>query len=878
MAVSTSLSLQPNSQAAQQAMVRQSSISSAYDPVDKLRVSQPQALIDTDFEYGPQGTKWETLALQNNRPSCYFISQQPRTITTVTGNGTTTVVVSMADTTGFSVGSPIFVQNALDQNANGWYAVTAVNAGVSVTYLAKGTVANANQYNPALTYVYLGFFYSNCGILVGSNAFTTNGTTTVTVTTTSPHGLSKDNLIFVVGTSSSSTTANGSFVVVSTPTANTFTYLSAAAITAAAVTNTGNNTTLYARPSGYVEPRSFDGGVAFSAGSNVPNQQLMRQTRRYFRYQSGKGIQFSTGTSLKPTLFVTSITATNTTVTVTTRFPHNINIGSSVIVTGIDQSAYNGTFPVTSVPTPVTLTYEALSVPTATTATGFPMRVSPSTWFGSSNRIGFFDQQNGLFFEYDGQVLYAVWRSSINQINGTVQVTKGSATVTGTGTQFSSQLTIGDFIVIRGQTYRVLTITSDTQLFISPEYRGSTISSGGCLVSRTVDVKVPQSQWLDTCDGSNGPNNPSGYLLDLTRMQMWYIDYSWYGGGHARWLLRGPNGGVICVYQQVNNNQRYEAYMRSGNMAAHYESNGLTGFTQTLATVSNTETTAIQVRDSSQFPNSGTLRLIASGASGNIEYIAYTGKTPTTFTGLTRAQTGGQGSAQTFTYSATAPVGVELVVPDTVASISHWGSSVIMDGQFNDDKSLIFNYGATTPVSTSSTTPVVLFAIRLAPAVDNGKVGIMGDKEIINRMQLQLVNMGLVTTGTGYLINLILNGFASGATSGAWGSPIQGAQGAVTSSLAQVALNTNAVNVTGGESVFADYCPESTARVTTTFDLSGVRDLGNSIMGGGSDTAVPTSQAGFYPDGPDVLYVVATPLTSTTSTILARMSWKEAQA
>ena len=29
------------------------------DPVDKLRVSNPQALIDTDFEYGVQPTKWE---------------------------------------------------------------------------------------------------------------------------------------------------------------------------------------------------------------------------------------------------------------------------------------------------------------------------------------------------------------------------------------------------------------------------------------------------------------------------------------------------------------------------------------------------------------------------------------------------------------------------------------------------------------------------------------------------------------------------------------------------------------------------------------------------------------------------------------------------
>ena len=41
------------------------------DPVSKLRVSNPETMIDTDFEYGPQATKWETLQLVNNIPSTY---------------------------------------------------------------------------------------------------------------------------------------------------------------------------------------------------------------------------------------------------------------------------------------------------------------------------------------------------------------------------------------------------------------------------------------------------------------------------------------------------------------------------------------------------------------------------------------------------------------------------------------------------------------------------------------------------------------------------------------------------------------------------------------------------------------------------------------
>jgi len=839
----------------------------AQDPVGKLRVSQPQALIDTDFEYGQQPTKWESIGLQNNRQSVYYIPQQPLSVTSITGTTTLTITVSAAIT--IAAGTPIYIQNSTDANANGWwYTAAGVSAGTTFTVIPTTAAAAGEKYNPANTYVYAGYFYSNCGIAVGSNAFTVTSGTTITVTTTSPHGLSAGSLIYVRNLGGSPVAVMGAFIVATVPTATTFTYTTSGA--SGSPTNAAGNTFLYARPSGYVESRPFDGGVAFSAGAAVPNQQLIRQTRRYFRYQSGKGIQFSTGTSLKPAIFTTSLTSSVSTVTVTTRFNHNLAVGTSVLVQGCNEGGFNGQYTIVSVPSPTTFTYTVAGVLGTTTATGTAIRVSPVSWYGSSNRVGFFDQQNGMFFEYDGQTLYAVWRNSVQQLSGTVQVTNGSATVSGTGTQFTTQLTPGDFIVIRGQSYRVVTITSDTTLFISPEYRGATISQGGYIISKTIEVRVPQSQWTDPLDGTG----PSGYILDLTKMQMWYIDYSWYGAGFIRWGLRTAKGQITYVYQQTNNNARFEAYMRSGNMSSHYESNGITPITYLSSTLSNTETGTINVGSTAGFAPAGTVKVQASGTSGVIEYIAYTGKTGTTLTGLTRAQTGGQGTAQTFTYSATAPISIEYSSPDTAASLSHWGSSVIMDGNFNDDKSLIFNYGTTTAITTTTTNPIVILAIRIAPSVDNGTTGLLGVKEIINRMQLQLTELGLYTTGTGYLINLILNGYASGALSGTFTSPIQQANG-ITSSLAQVATNTNAVTVTGGESVAAAYTNASGA---TALDLTQVRDLGNSILGGGTSNTVPTSQAGFYPDGPDILYVVATPLTTTNSTILARLSWKEAQA
>ena len=43
------------------------------DPVSKLRVSNPETMIDTDFEYGPQATKWETSTRQQHSVNvlCY---------------------------------------------------------------------------------------------------------------------------------------------------------------------------------------------------------------------------------------------------------------------------------------------------------------------------------------------------------------------------------------------------------------------------------------------------------------------------------------------------------------------------------------------------------------------------------------------------------------------------------------------------------------------------------------------------------------------------------------------------------------------------------------------------------------------------------------
>lgn len=871
----------PGNQGQTQNLVLASQRSGAYDAVDKLRVSTPQSLIDTDFEYGQQASKWEQVALQQNRQSAYYIVNAPLAVTALIGNQANKYQLALtltASSVTYAVGTPIFIQDPVDANAAGWGLITTASSATSYIITMQNQVFTSACFSSTSTYIYAGYFYSNCGIAVNAastTAITLSGTA-ITVNTAYAHGLSVGSLVYIVGTTGV-TGLNAPWVVATVAAQNVFTITSTLTGTATTPGSSGNTQVcVYARPAGAVTVRAYDGSVNFTAGSSVPNAMLYRQTRRYFRYQSGKGIQFSTGSILCPQIQLPVLTSSGSIVTVTTKTAHNLAINTYVKISGADQNVYNGTFQILSVPSNTTFTYMTANnvVPTASPATSTApnlLHVSPVNWYGSSNKIGFFDSQNGMFFQYDGNILYAVLRNSINQIPGTISVNQGQGTVTGSGTAFSTTLLVGDYIVIRGASYRVLSIISDTSLNISPEYRGASISNA--MVSRTIDVKVPQSQWYDTLDGSNGPSNPSGYLVDLTKVQMWYMDYSWYGAGAVRFGVRTTNGAIAYIYTFQNNNVQYTAYLRSGNMCSHYEQNNELQTTYLTASIGTGDSTVYVGSTFGFNPAGGTAIIRNSAVAGAIEYIKYTGLTGTSLIGVTRGQTGGS-VATAFTYSATAPTSVEYAAPDTAALLSHWGSSVVMDGGYSQDASAIYNYGMTTSLtSPNSTAAVPIMAIRIAPSVDNGQIGLFGAKEIINRLQLQLREIAVVTNVT-YLVQLILNPVVSGF-SGSFTNIIQ--SGTNTSSLAQVAVNTtNTITVSGGESIAAFY---SNTGGQTTYDLSAISAIGNSALGGGTSNTIPTTQANFFPDGPDILYVVATAtIAGASNTIIARLNWLESQA
>jgi hypothetical protein len=902
------------------------------DTTNKLRVTQPKALIDTDFEYGIQQTKWENLGLYNNKP---FSFARPTPIANISAiayaDQSRTVTVTLSSGVAPANGTPITVVDTFLTAANGNFVIESGQGTSNFTYSASAVNRTGITaiFDPNKTLVVQGDLFTGASIGGLPTSVTYSGRK-VTVVTQVPHGLALGNEIVMLGATATTNPPNGNQEVAQITGPTTFSFYADAAPTG----TIGGPIVVYVRPQSTFAHRPNDGGVLFGTNASSNYASCIRQTRRYFRYQSGKGLQVSSGTILKPYAGLESIRSVGLVVTVQTKEKHNLQPGTIVKIGGCDQAAYNGSFAVVNVLSDDKFTYEAPAIPSADLATG-NFFASVESWYGCQNRLGMFDNQNGLYWEFDGINLQAVRRNSTFQLSGKVSVTQNSATVTQSNayfpTAFGKQLIPGDYIVIRGQSYKVVGIATDESMTISPAYRGA--STTFATVSKTVDTKVKQSEFnIDKLDGTG----PSQYNIDLSKMQMFYIDYTWYGAGFVRWGVRGPKGDVIYVHKMPNNNVNTEAYMRSGNLPGRYESSTTPAYTATTQTVLTTDL-ALNVRSTEGFPQSGTL-VIKNESS--VEYVNYSAKSNTSFTGLTRGRAGeanlsitqavgssegtvastanlqigmrlinaaypegtfisnitgltvktskaaltanptgviaapmGATTPQLFTLDPVSPTMVELAYPSFAASISHWGTSVIMDGGFDDDKSLVFTYGQRTSTSVAAGQSRALFAIRVAPSVDNGIAAPFGARELINRMQLTLKALDVTaTTATGsanLLVTAILNGVSSSAT--AWTNAVGNVAGVANSSLSQIAdYSGGSTTVTGGETTAGFFLGSG----ANSIDLSNVRDLGNSILGGGG----ANSNTQIYPDGPDVLTIVVQNIGTSTASVFGRLSWTEAQA
>ena len=826
-------------------------------------------------------------------------------------------------------------------------------------------------------------------------------------------------------------------------------------------------TFIYVRPQGYSLHRSFDGGVEMSVGLNTSLGQIIRQTRKYFRYQPGKGIQTSFGINFKPSIDIQQMSKYSaTTITCTTRRPHGLISGLYITISeatdsqGVTSTLYNGDFQVTVVDL-VTFRITAPRTMPAdgnaeTVAYGFP-HFFVKSWDNGAIRAGMFDSQNGMFFEFDGQQIYAVRRSSTQQLAGTASALQGNEVVFGAGTRFSAQLAVGDMIVMRGQSYRVTSITSDTQLSIRPEYKGSsatevefnpttaislstdafTITShgfsdllpvvynsidgeqigglisgktyyvslidnntfklkatatassvvdltsvgtttihsftpakSGIIITKTVDTRVPQSSWsIDPVDGSG----VTGYNLDLSRIQMCYLDFSWYGAGKIRFGFKTVTGQVKYVHEFIHNNKMYESYFRSGNLPTRYEvatyanptyipflfhwgtavvmDGGYDNdkaylFTATSQTLTVPGTTAKSFAAGAIAPSTDLVTIQSHGFSSgdrvqfegiatsgnrgsNLQNPAIDGTTNTAYNGqanLTNASsyyvyaptvntlglfsdpsaligtvaagvavstvaqstntvtivsaTHGLSTGQIVRVSGLTQLGtvtsivgqvtvtnsttftMTVATSATISTVSDTGAKIhrLLDITTTGNTQytfFIYPYGALANTSGPGYQPLI--SLRLSPSVSSGLTGKLGDRDIVNRMQLRMQEVAVSSTNLAD-VKLILNGRLNNLNF----------QGLAAPSLTQVVNHTSQDTISGGTQVYNFRATPTSpgSEGTTTVSVAELFELSNSILGGDST----------FPDGPDILTICVSRLTGNATQSSAKLTWTEAQA
>ena len=822
-------------------------------------------------------------------------------------------------------------------------------------------------------------------------------------------------------------------------------------------------TFVYVRPQGYSLHRPFDGGVEMSTGSGTWFGSIVRQTRKYFRYQSGKGIQTSAAVNFKPSIDIETMyqVGASNVIQIRTRRPHGLINGLFIRVDdakdqfGIDNPVYNGTFQVTVIDS-FNVTVISQQPIVEPVVYGYP-RLHVDAWTNGAIRAGMFDFQNGMFYEFDGQKLYAVRRSSTQQIAGTIACLQGSERVFGTNTAFSTQLVAGDYIVLRGQTYRIADIESDTRMTIKPEYKGSSgtekefdpatavntatdtftiLSHGytqdlpvvynsidgepigglvngrtyyvqvltnntfklksspdsvttvnlstqgttnvhsltpaktGIIGTLTVDTKISQENWsLDPCNGTG----PTGYNLDLSKIQMIYMDYSWYGAGKIRFGFKTVSGQVQYTHEFTHNNELFESYFRSGNLPARYEVTTFANptyipslfhwgtsvimdgefdddraylFTKSSQTLtiggttsktfgSNALNSLIDIINipSHGFTSGDSVQFVGLGSNGlpqsntqnprtrrNAYYpqdylineatyfiktvddnniaLAFTEadatRTEVPMTNMTKSNylvtvdTSGNHnlsvgdwvfirvSPQYSNYLAySGVVYVNQIVDANTFRYYQYSfqrsSSTIANPQnsfFQRNIIDFFNSGNSQSQyklspqgslnNTSGANYQPLISIRLSPSVSEGLTGALGDRDIINRMQLRLQEVG-VQTDQLVDVKVLLNGRLNNLNFVPVESP----------SLVQVVEHTSNDTISGGIQVYNFKASGNQGEEqTTNVNVSDLFELSNSILGGDS----------VFPDGPDILTVAVARLTGQQTLCSARLSWGEAQA
>ena len=879
------------------------------DAVERMRVSNPESRIDTDFELGTQETKWESIGYNRNHVSFFrfggeSISTPGGTVSPFDlesdGAGPNSLITGQVSSAADNPvpGDAVVVEGSDNANADGIYLVISNPSATSYTYFASGVVP-AGQVDNVNTAIRKGGKYTGGSLPVVSTLEEQGGGNTAVgryeVTFAQPHGLLPGSAITIYDDGNTGAQYVGAFFVqqVIDETSLIYEVPSGGAALGTGVTVTpGGTLVAYARDDSFVNSDPFDGGVNIGTGLPLHAQKVVRQSKDYFRYQSGKGVFWSSAVSFQPRFYLSDVgweTDNPGEISWTVTEEHNLQPGAVIFVENVlPEATYYGQYTVKKILSQTKFTTDPISgqTPTGDGTIALDAKYTVEEWSGSSIRAGMFDDQNGVFFEYDGRKINVCKKTGVTKLVGTVAIS--NHTVTGTGTKFLSQVKTNQIIIIRGMSFIVTGIQNDTTLFIAPGNRAVGVTISGATATIVNVLRIPQEDWnYDTCDGKG----PSGFLLRPRYLQMIGINYSWYGSGYIDFMIRGPLGEWIKVHRMPNSNIFSEAYLRSGNLPARYEITNCGGFTSinNSGSALATGATSIPISDARYFPDpptgSGLSEYIAitgrDTANGNvqkIEVVGYTGVTRSTtdFTGIltgctrrtfyTRNLNGRtyerdpsliastdfkafQGTTDSVSWEDGTSI---LLLGTTFAgSLKHWGASVVKDGGFDRIPGFIFSYEVPVELTSAAQQKTAL-AFRLCPAVSNSQPQAFGVREIINRQELRLKSIE-VTNNRGFETEIsgLLNPRNLGSPNyiRSSGQTIGGAT-TFQQTFTEIAgtaqgggiINTSTIP-TNTDLLFTFVSPKEVG--ATTFDLSQLKNLENSVQGGNN----------VYPDGPETLII-----------------------
>ena len=588
------------------------------------------------------------------------------------------------------------------------------------------------------------------------------------------------------------------------------------------------------------------GGIMIS-GSLQPNCLFARQSKVYFPYQAGKGMYCSMAINFNPPLATESLSRQDGTATLTTANAHHLLVSCQIRVEG-GGPGWDGTFVINDVPDENTMRF-SLDAPLPDSSVAPPHTVvTAQNWSQSAIRTGMFDDQNGFYMEYDGRGLVAVRRNSMMHVPGRCQVRRGSPAVGGTKTHFGTNVHPRDRVVIRGMSYLVVNVASDSLLYVQPPYRGP--DADFVQITKTHELRVPQSAFnVDRMDGSG----PSGYNVDYNRTQMVVIEYSWYGVGAAQLGMKGKQGEFVPAHRFVHNNVMHESYMHSGSLPVRFEvatSDAPTyvpnlvhwgvsvmldsGYTQTPKVPLSVPSNVIVITgpDSADFHADTSSSSAPALAPGSMLAGYPVALDASNYDVVKRLAAGTP-------IKPVAPAGAATVTVGSTVKTKAGGVMYLKDdvtgggaGSSTDAQFTAGNSAGKIPYVVN------LLSVRICPSVDNDRVGRTGEREVLNRMLIVLTEIQVTTTHD-VDVDVVLSAGITPYTFGRVGLTSQ----------AEVCRHAPADAVGGGLVIYSfkaaggpvDAAGRRTFR-TSTLAPENSLPMTNSALGGD----------GVYPDGPEV--------------------------